>query len=297
MTVNAGTVAVNTELDVADGGDSSISILNGGVIAVGGNGFGGANASFGGTVTLSGYKSTLQINGQVQLGGQGGTPGGTSSITANAGTQVLLGDTFLYAGGTMNVNTDALGSFTVADLRDGATGSAGSVAIGANSTLTINGTTARPSSTAPSPAPATSPRPAPARRALLGFNCYTGSTNINGGVLGFGAASNLGTGPITFNGGTLQWTNNGSANTTDITTGPRAVTLNSGGGTFDTNFNSITLANPIDGIGGLTVTGGGTLTLAGTNTYWRADDDRQRRRRRDRGRQPRQCDNRVERRT
>jgi autotransporter-associated beta strand protein len=45
------------------------------------------------------------------------------------------------------------------------------------------------------------------------------------------------------------------------------VTLNAGGGTFDTNGNTATLAGTISGAGGLTKIGAGALTLTGTNTY------------------------------
>src|SRR5262249_2511729 len=75
------------------------------------------------------------------------------------------------------------------------------------------------------------------------------------------ADANLGaaSGGLAFGGGTLQFL---SGFTTS-----RAVTLNAGGGTFDTNGNSATLAGVIGGSGGLTKVGGGTLGLAGANTY------------------------------
>ena len=47
----------------------------------------------------------------------------------------------------------------------------------------------------------------------------------------------------------------------------RDVTLNSGGGTFNTSGNTATLRGTISGAGGLTKSGAGTLTLTGTNTY------------------------------
>jgi hypothetical protein len=44
------------------------------------------------------------------------------------------------------------------------------------------------------------------------------------------------------------------------------VTLNAGGGTFDTNGNGATLSGTIGGIGGLSKIGTGTLTLSGTSS-------------------------------
>jgi len=43
------------------------------------------------------------------------------------------------------------------------------------------------------------------------------------------------------------------------------VTLNAGGGTFDTNGNSASIAGVISGSGDLTKSGTGTLTLSGAN--------------------------------
>ena len=66
---------------------------------------------------------------------------------------------------------------------------------------------------------------------------------------------------LSFNGGTLFYMNGFGSS--------RNVTLNAGGGTFNTGNNSVTLANPgvISGTGALTKTGTGLLTLTGTNTY------------------------------
>jgi autotransporter-associated beta strand protein len=95
----------------------------------------------------------------------------------------------------------------------------------------------------------------------------TGTTNsltpwaIDGGTLAVSADDNLGaaSGGLSFAGGTLQFL---SSFTTS-----RAVTLNAGGGNFDTDGNNATLAGFISGSGGLTKVGAGVLTLSDTNSY------------------------------
>jgi autotransporter-associated beta strand protein len=98
--------------------------------------------------------------------------------------------------------------------------------------------------------------------ALSGANTFSGGTVVNGGLINFSAANNFGTGSIKLNGGGLQWA---IGNTTDISGSLGAI--GSGGGTFDTNGNNVTLGSALMGTGGITKAGSGTLTLSGTNTY------------------------------
>jgi outer membrane autotransporter protein len=97
---------------------------------------------------------------------------------------------------------------------------------------------------------------------LSANNTFSGGTTVNAGLINFNSAGNFGTGTITLNGGGLQWA---VGNTTDIS--GQLAPLGAGGGTLDTNGNSVTLATPIGGPGGLTKQGLGTLTLTATNTY------------------------------
>jgi subtilase-type serine protease len=64
---------------------------------------------------------------------------------------------------------------------------------------------------------------------------------------------------LSFNGGTLRST--ASFNSA------RSVTLDAGGGIFDTQAGSVGLSGVVSGAGGLTKIGTGTLTLSGANTY------------------------------
>lgn len=84
---------------------------------------------------------------------------------------------------------------------------------------------------------------------------------INAGTLAVSADGSLGAaaGGLSFDGGILQFLAGFSSN--------RAIALNAGGGSFDTNGNNATLAGTIGGIGGLTKTGAGTLTMSGASTY------------------------------
>jgi autotransporter-associated beta strand protein len=97
---------------------------------------------------------------------------------------------------------------------------------------------------------------------LSGTNTYSGGTAINGGVLAVSADANLGAaaGGLAFGGGTLRFLSSFTTN--------RAITLDAGGGTFDTSAaTASTLGGTISGTGGLTKTGAGALTLLGTNNY------------------------------
>jgi fibronectin-binding autotransporter adhesin len=92
---------------------------------------------------------------------------------------------------------------------------------------------------------------------LGGTNTYSGPTTINLGTVSVGTSSNLGDGSVTngivFGGGTLQATGT-------VASGARNVTLNSAGGTVDTNVNSVTLGN-VDGGFAFTKNSTGELTV------------------------------------
>ncbi|MGH6763716.1 MAG: autotransporter-associated beta strand repeat-containing protein [Phyllobacterium sp.] len=95
---------------------------------------------------------------------------------------------------------------------------------------------------------------------LSGDNSYQGGTTIAGGTLQVAADANLGaaSGGLTINGGTFR--------NTAIFATARNVTLNEGGGAFQTDAN-LTVSGVISGSGHLVKTGSGRLTLSGTNTY------------------------------
>jgi fibronectin-binding autotransporter adhesin len=99
---------------------------------------------------------------------------------------------------------------------------------------------------------------------LTGSNSYAGTTTINAGVLGLGAANALaGAGNVVFAGGTLQFS---ASNVGDY-----AARIKGSGSAIalDTNGQNVTFAGSIDSTntGGLVKSGGGTLTLSSSNSY------------------------------
>jgi outer membrane autotransporter protein len=93
-------------------------------------------------------------------------------------------------------------------------------------------------------------------------NNYSGGTTVTGGLINFTSAGNFGSGMITLNGGGLQWA---AGSTADISS--KLAPLGAGGGSFDTNGNTITFATGLTGSGGLAKQGLGTLNLTGNSTY------------------------------
>ncbi|KAB2721109.1 autotransporter outer membrane beta-barrel domain-containing protein [Brucella intermedia] len=95
---------------------------------------------------------------------------------------------------------------------------------------------------------------------LAGNNTYTGGTLITEGTLQISSNTNLGdlSGNLALSGGTLL-------NTAAITTS-RNVTLNAGGGTFQTDTD-LAISGLVTGTGGFAKTGTAALTLTGANSY------------------------------
>ncbi len=96
---------------------------------------------------------------------------------------------------------------------------------------------------------------------LAGSNTFTGALNVNGGYLAASALTNLGSGSaINFNDGGIKFL-------AAFDPSPRAISIQSGTASFDTNAFDVTLSGTIAGPGSLTKLGSGTLTLAGSNTF------------------------------
>jgi fibronectin-binding autotransporter adhesin len=207
---------------------------------------GGSNATVyqtatGGTATLTGPTSAyaLQANQNIAL----------STFTLTIGN----GSTFVPAGLILNGGASISGAGTLSfAASEGAIYCAGSSTISSTITgtggLTFFG---------------------PGALTLSGTNTATytaGVTSFNGGVVSIAADAALGASTIglAFGGGTLQFTSGiGEA---------RSIVLNTGGGAFDVQSNTVTLTGLISGSGALTLNNsaaGGALILSPTsaNTF------------------------------
>ncbi|TPJ22712.1 autotransporter outer membrane beta-barrel domain-containing protein [Mesorhizobium sp. B2-8-3] len=96
---------------------------------------------------------------------------------------------------------------------------------------------------------------------LGGANSYSGGTAVKGGTLRVSADVNLGDGA-----GALSFDNAATLQNTAAFSSARDITLNAGGGTFQTDADLI-LSGQLTGAGGLNKTGAGALTLTGANSY------------------------------
>ncbi|EKO37882.1 MAG: autotransporter-associated beta strand repeat containing protein, partial [Solidesulfovibrio magneticus str. Maddingley MBC34] len=250
VTLDGGTLQATSTLTLGkaialgSGGGVLDIVTSGDVLTLSGaiSGSGSLTKTGSGTLTLSGtndYSGGTTISAGTLSISSAGNLQGTSGVTLAGGT--------LQATSTLTLNKSiALGSgggaFEVANSSD---------------TLTISGViTDAVSGTAGSLTKTGS-----GTLYLTGVNTYTGGTNIHGGTVNIVADANLGdaSGGLTLDGGILQIG-------ADVASS-RAVTLGSGGGSFDTNGHDLTLNGTVSGSGGLTKTGSGTLTLSGDAAY------------------------------
>jgi outer membrane autotransporter protein len=193
-----------------------------------------------GTLTLTGantYSGGTSLNGGILAVDSDGNLG-TGALSFNGGTlEALVAGGGITSSKAVTLNTGG-GTF----LADAGTSSTLSGAISGSGSFTMSGS---------------------GTLALTGANTYSGGTNLSGGTLAVDSDANLGTGALSFNGGTLEALTAGGGITSS-----KAVTLNTGGGTFlaDAGTSSI-LSGVIGGLGSFTKEGSGTLALSGNNTY------------------------------
>jgi fibronectin-binding autotransporter adhesin len=242
--INGGLVSFGTPAPQGD------IIVNDGEVA-----FGGSTAStYGGVISGAGLMShsgaDLTLTGTNTYSGGTRLEAGTIAVSREANLGAATGG-LNFSGGTLKF----LSSFDLSSTRNINLSFTGG-------TFQLNGATATVAGRIAGNAPLTVT--GPGTMTFTFANTYTGGTILSGGAtLAVGNDAALGgvNSGVTFNNGTLQFLSSFNlANT-------RALTLNAGGGTIDTNGNDTTISQVIGGAGGLTKTGAGTLTLTGNNSY------------------------------
>lgn len=225
----------DTYFNVSTGSSSTLT----GIISDTGGTPGVLNKSGSGTLTLSGannYTGGTKVTGLLFVGNDSAL--GTGDVTMAAGT------TLGFTSGVLTLANNF-----------GLTGDP-TFFVDTGNTDTISGVISDSGAT-----PGVLEKTGGGTLVLSGVNTYSGGTTINAGTLNVSADGGLGdtSGDVTLDGGTLQW---GAAFDS-----ARDITLNSGGGTFDTKTYNSTLSGVISGDGAFTKKGTYTLTLSGANTY------------------------------
>ena len=274
--LDAGTLAVGSNTALGTG---TLTFASGTTLQAAANGLTLANTlTLNGTDTIDTQANVMALSGSI--GGTGGlakigtgtlkvsganTYSGATTVTAGT-LQAGAANTFSAAsaftvGAFLDVNgfnqtIGSLGSLAGAGTVTNSGAGAATLTVGGNNTSTTFSGTLQNGASALGLA-----KTGTGTLTLSGVNTYQGGTTVNGGTLAVLADNNLGNGlgSLAFGGGTLQFLSGFISN--------RAVTLNWGGGTFDTNGNNATLGGTIAGAGSLTKIGTGTLTLSGSNTY------------------------------
>jgi len=271
--LDAGTLAVGSNTALGTG---TLTFASGTTLQAAANGLTLANTlTLNGTDTIDTQANVMALSGSI--GGTGGLAKiGTGTLkvsgantysdvtTVTAGTlQAGAANTFSAAsaftvGAFLDLNgfNQTIGSLAGAGTVTNSGAGAATLTVGGNNTSTTFSGTLQNGASALGLA-----KTGTGTLTLSGVNTYRGGTTVNGGTLAVSADNNLGdnSGSLAFGGGALQFLSGFISN--------RAVTLNSGGGTFDTNGNGPLLTGSIRGPGGLTKVGIGDLTLAGASTY------------------------------
>ncbi len=282
VTLNAagGTFNTNTatslELAGVIDGTGGLTKTGGGTLLLSGiNTYSGGTTINGGSLQLGSALATARIVGSVTnnatLAVVNADLSGVTSITTNAGATTSFrrdstgGNATLVtnAGGTVDISQLTSTGMTAGSIAGAGLYSLGSkqLTVGSNNLSTTVGGVIADGGVGGGTG-GSLVKVGTGTLTLGGANTYTGGTTVTGGLISFAAAGSFGSGAITLNGGGVQWA---TGNTADIAA--QLAALGAGGGTFDTNGNSVTLAGNIGGAGGLTKAGTGTLILGGSNSY------------------------------
>ena len=272
----------------ASGGASASGTGGAGGFGGGGGSGGGdpstSGAGIGGAGGFGGGGGGGVLGGAGGAGGTDGGHGGTSPIGngGGGGGAGLGGAVFVQQGGNVTVADGGFGSSNFATPGSAGAGGTGGTALGTsvfiqgggalNYTVSTGATSILAGTVAGDTGTGIVKNGA-GKLIVTGVNTGAGlflSTTINAGIVSISTSNSLGgaTSSVIFNGGTLQ------AGFSFLFL--HSVTINSGGGVFDTNGNNLTIgASPtgIVGVGGLTKIGAGDADADGRKLLFGRHDD------------------------
>ncbi len=242
----AGTVSTNSYIVIGNGsgGNGTYNMTGGTWNSTGGEFFVGEGAGATGALNVNG--GTLNRTGSMYFGRFGNGTGTVDSGQINVSFDTFIGWT---ASSTSSLTVNGGAYNTNRWISIGAQGG--------NGTLTVNGGTVTGGITE-------------ANASLeLGNPNSTGTAtvNLNGGTIAVNkvntTAAAAGTSTFNFNGGTLQ----ARQNQANFMEGLDVADIQAGGAIIDSNGFAITIAQDLQGVGDLTITGGGDVVLTGANTF------------------------------
>lgn len=264
-TVSAGTLSVTGLLG---SGTYAGNIANSGTLAMGSS----LNQTLSGVVSGTGAltksgNGTLTLSGTNTYTGATTVSAGTLAVTANNALGTNAAGTTVASGATLdfqNINYSTTEALTVnggtIKTSTGASTVAGTIALGANSTFDVGGTSLTSSGVVSGTGALT--KSGGGTLTLSGTNTYTGATTISAGTLSASSLADT-TALSVASGATYKLDQNDTvasiAGAGNINLQNRTLTS---AGASDTTFSGI-----ISGTGGLTLTGSNNLTLSGANTY------------------------------
>jgi len=217
---------------------------NGTMIIAAASTYGGNTVVSYGTLKIAGGSDRMPVGTILQMGEAGSGNSGTFDL--NGQSQLVGGLTSAGTGTANRVTTSATGSPTLTVNVGSGTQTFGGILGGTGTNNNAFNVTKAGSGTL----------------TLTGTNTFTGTFNINEGIVSIGAQANLGgnTASIVFNGGTLHATGNVSSAANQI------FTFNSGGGTIDveTGLTYGKYGSAITGSGAMIKTGAGVLGITNT---------------------------------
>lgn len=223
------------------------------------------------SVTVS-STAPLTLSGLINNSGSSITTSGSGTTILSNAANAYTGGTTISAGTLQATSNGALGTSGTVTIASGTFQAGGTFStltraftLGTSATIDTNGHILTIPGVISGAAMTIKATGGSGTLLLQGTNLYTGGTTVTSGTLQISADNNLGpSGTLTLAGGSILKV---GGPTFDLGLGSGRQVALTGSATVNPNGNSAQISSDIEGIGSLTVTGGGSLNLTGVNSY------------------------------